>query len=179
MRSSLLFYTPGLLGRALLSSLKSTGCTKSSILVPAARCTSLGPSLPILRAVSNCAPSALPYSTKTDHQEHATPSGDKPEPATRPFSEIPMVKTFLGINFDVLRDPTRMADYMEEQVHKLGPIFRLTGAPGIPDMVCVVRPEDVETAFRVGDTHYPQRFPFYEWKQALKELNRPSGVFLQ
>jgi hypothetical protein len=61
----------------------------------------------------------------------------------------------------------------------IGNIFRLTGAPGMPKSVCVLDPQDIETAYRIGDTDYPERFPFSEWQGVRKELNRPAGVFFR
>lgn len=78
-----------------------------------------------------------------------------------------------------MKNPFKSNEYLEGQARKLGHIFRVTGAPGMPEMVCVLNPLDVETTYRVGDTDYPQRFPFNEWKEARKELNKPRGMFLE
>ena len=68
---------------------------------------------------------------------------------------------------------------MQEQAVKLGHLYKIVGTPGIPEMVVTVNPEDVEKVYRLGDTAYPMRFPFEEWKQARKELGQPWGIFLQ
>ena len=99
--------------------------------------------------------------------------------AARPYSEIPKTKTFLGLNMGTLKDPTQVGRYMQEQGDLLGPIYRLAGLPGFPEMVCLIDPKDVETVFRVGDNAYPQRFPFPEWVEARKELKMPIGLFLE
>ena len=85
----------------------------------------------------------------------------------------------LGLNIDMLKNPSQMADYMERTTKELGHIFKLPGLPAMPEFVCVVDPADVETVFRTGDTDYPMRFPFQDWVRARKELNQPSGMFLE
>lgn len=118
-------------------------------------------------------------------QEQAPPSAStKPglpgsAATAQPYSKIPKNKTFLGLNFEIMKDPRKVALYMEEQARKLGNIYRFGGVPGIPEMVVVLDPKDVETAFRVGDVDYPKRFPIWEWKAARKELQKPTGLFLE
>lgn len=111
---------------------------------------------------------------------HAIPTGTSNElQQPRPYSEIPKTKTILGLNVEMLQNPASVDKYMIQQIQKLGYIFRITGVPGMPEMLCVSSPRDVEAAYRVGDIEYPERFPFTEWKQARKELNRPLGLFLE
>ena len=131
------------------------------------------------RPVAVSSSTSHPYSTRSVHHDLATPTSNEPEPAARPFSEIPKTKTILGLNVELLKDPVMVSDYMERQAQELGPIYKVVGTPGMPDMVCVVSPQDAEKAFRAGDLDYPQRFPFHEWKQARKELNQPCGIFLK
>ena len=153
--------------------------------------------LPSARDASTCAeftravpsslpsPSTAPHSSRTPLQEHATPISLRPQAAAaatalpRPYSEIPKTKTVLGLNFDMLMDPHNAVNYMERQTRRLGHIFRLTGTPGVGEMVCVVEPQDVETVYRLGDAHYPERYPFLEWRQARNERNRSKGLFLE
>ena len=99
--------------------------------------------------------------------------------APRPYCKVPRTRTALGLNLDMFKDPFKSSQYMVEQVRLLGPIFKVTGLPGCPEMVVTVSPQDVETVYRNGDTHYPEKFSFREWKQALEELNRPLGLFLE
>ena len=114
------------------------------------------------------------------HEDKASLSPQNPELDTaRPYSEIPKTKTFLGLNLDVLRNPAQVGPYMREQADTLGPIFRLAGVPGIPEMVALMDVDDVERAFRAGDSGYPSRFPFTLWIESRKELRQPLGLFLE
>lgn len=80
----------------------------------------------------------------------------------------------------MMKDPSRLVDYMEQQVRELGFIFKLVGAPGLGEMVCIVDPKDVETVFRTGDANnYPMRFSITEWKVAREELKKPIGLVLE
>ena len=85
----------------------------------------------------------------------------------------------LGLNIDILRNPSLLADYMERSAKELGHIFRLVGLPGLTELVCVVDPVDVETAYRTGDNDYPMRFSLPDLIKARKELNRDLGMFLE
>ena len=132
--------------------------------------------LPILGpAISSSTPSALPQSNGTLNQEPAT----RPLQDAKPWSQVPKTKTTLGLNLELLRNPNKVYDYLQKQAQKLGYIFRLTGTPGLPEMVVVLNPKDVEAVFRVGDSDYPQRLPLYEWEEARKELKRSTGMFLE
>lgn len=165
-------------GRATVSAFKGRThqlASLHSLLGPTKSFTSSYPACPFIRAV----PSSLPLGPcRTLHQQQATPTCDEPQPP-RPYSEIPKTKTVLGLNLEVMRRPHNLEKYLIEQIQKLGYIFRITGIPGIPEMLCVMSPQDTEAAYRVGDIEYPERFPFTEWKQARKELNRPQGMFLE
>ena len=97
----------------------------------------------------------------------------------RPYSEIPKSKTFLGLNMQLLKDPTQMGKFIREQGNELGPIFRLTGVPGMPEMLCVLDTKDLEVVFRVGDNSYPRRLRNPERVEIRKELNQPLGIFLE
>ena len=114
------------------------------------------------------------------HQQQSSTSESSGQSAetTRPFSEIPKTKTTLGLNLEIMRDPSNVADHLTKAAHELGHIFRVVGTPGLPPMVCVVDPEDVATVFRVGDKDYPQRFRFEVWERARNELDIPFGMFL-
>ena len=109
------------------------------------------------------------------HYQEDPAASDRP---VRPYSEIPATKTTFGLNMELLKDPKKMPEYMEKQTKLHGSIYRLTGAPGLSELVCVTDPRDAETVFRMGDISTPMRFPFDEWKQARKELKKPMGLFL-
>ena len=129
----------------------------------------------IIRALSSSTPSALPQTNGTLNQEPAT----RPLQDAKPWSQVPKTKTTLGMNLELMKNPNKVYDYFQKQAEKLGYIFRLTGTPGLPEMVVVVNPKDVEAVFRVGDSDSPRRFPFYEWEEARKELKKPNGMFLE
>ena len=113
-------------------------------------------------------------------QKHtSTASNAAPSQQAQPYSKIPTTKTVLGLNLGMIKDPLKSSEYISEQVRLLGPIFKITGLPRRPDMVVTVNPQDVETVYRYGDKHYPERFPFDIWKQARVELNRSPGLFLE
>ena len=123
--------------------------------------------------------SASPQSSYPKNQQHKEqPSSANTSDTPRPYNEIPKTNTVLGLNLDVLKDSSNLVGNMEKSFHELGHIFKLAGIPGLPTMVCVVDPEDVEKAFRVGDKGYPERFSIWEWKEARKEANAPLGMFL-
>ena len=134
------------------------------------------------RATRGLVSSPYPHSSTSlpHHQQQSSTSESSGQSAetARPFSEIPKTKTTLGLNLEMMRDPSRVADYFTKAAHELGHIFRITGTPGLPPMLCVVDPEDVATVFRVGDKDYPQRFRFEVWERARNELDIPFGMFL-
>ena len=103
----------------------------------------------------------------------------EPQTGYKSYDDIPKTKTTLGLNVDLLKQPSQLADYMEKSARKLGPIFKLSGMPGLPEMLCVVDPKDVETVYRVGDKDYPKRMEFPDIKRAFEELDQPIGLFFQ
>ena len=112
-----------------------------------------------------------------DYQEDPAAS-DRP---VRPYSEIPATKTTFGLNLEVLKkiyNDNKPSEYLEKQTKLHGSIYRLTGAPGLSELVCVTDPRDAETVFRVGDHDIPKRLSLGEWKLARKELKKPMGLFL-
>ena len=130
------------------------------------------------------APPMIINTTTPKHTTTTTTAGangvaGKADAPSQPFSKIPRTKTLLGLNLGLLKDPVKSSQYMVEQVRLLGPIFKVTGLPGRPEMVVTVNPQDVEAVYRCGDMHYPERFPFKEWKQTREELKRPLGLFLE
>ena len=85
----------------------------------------------------------------------------------------------MGLNLGLFKDPLKSSHYMAEQFQLLGPIFRMTGVPGRPEMVVVMDPQDVEAVYHHGDADYPERLIFEEWKMARMELDKPLGLFLE
>ncbi len=170
--------------RFLFSAVKSCATPMSTAGRPAAPPTLLTPSpqrTPLIRTLSTSPSSLQPHFTPSLLQQQQQDKASSPPPPVeaRPYSEIPRTKTFLGLNWGMLKDPTRVAEFMREQGDELGSIFRIAGVPGLPEMVCIFDPKDVETAFRVGDSAYPRRFPIKEWTEARKELKHPTGLFLE
>jgi len=100
-----------------------------------------------------------------------------PEPL--PYKDIPSPKTFLNLNWDVIKNPTSLVENMEERVRSLGNIYVEKGIPGLPAMVVLTDPKDIETVYRAGDKGYPARFPMKIWVDSRDELKLPYGVFLQ
>lgn len=126
---------------------------------------------------------SLPHSSPLlcQHQTSSiTGTGDSPllPETARPYDEIPKTPTTLGLNLELIRRPFKIVDYFRRVAAELGPIFKVAGTPGLTSMVCVVHPKDVETVFRAGDTDYPERILVEVWRDSLKELNAPSGMFL-
>ena len=105
-----------------------------------------------------------------------TDSDNKP---ARPYEEIPKTKYFLGVNWEIMKKPYGLVDYLEKQVRTHGKIFRDKGGPGVPEVVYIVDPKDVELVYRAGDSGYPMRFPMTAWSQARDELKLPYGMFLE
>ena len=151
------FLRSSLAGRAILSSVKRSSLLDLPSLGPATRPA-------IIRTLSSSTSSAKSHSSKYD---------------AKPWSEIPKTRTTLGLNTKLMKNPFKMIEYLQEQNKSLGPVFRLTGTPGMPETVCAMNPEDVESVYRAGDTSYPQGFPFDLWKDARKELNQPLGMFFE
>ena len=131
------------------------------------------------RPLSISSHTAWPHSSTPTSKSQAAPLKNQEEGAPRPFSEIPKTKTVLGLNLEVMKDPFRITDYAEKTVHELGHIFRITGTPGIPSMVFVVDPKEIEKVYRLGDQDYPKRFPFDMWKKVREDLKIPFGIFLE
>lgn len=134
---------------------------------------SFSPSLSPAPCISTTFPSRGLSSSLPHYQDPA--ASDR---TVRPYSEIPSTKTTLGLNMDLVKDPKNMPKYMEKQTRLHGNIYRLTGAPGMPELLCVTDPRDAETVFRAGDTDIPKRFSMEEWKLVRKELKKPTGLFL-
>lgn len=88
------------------------------------------PKLPPLSLTSSRTLSSSQLSPNQQGQV-ASPTATKPEKAPRAYSEIPKCKTILGLNLAMMKDPSRLVDYMEQQVRELGFIFKLVGAPGL------------------------------------------------
>ena len=137
---------------------------------------------PLKRAFTNSVSSLQPHVTPSfcqkPHQEKVCLPPNPELETARPFDEIPRTKTFLGLNTQLMKEPTQMARYLTEQGDKLGSIFCLVGIPGLPDSLCLLDPKDVETVFRAEDSTYPRRLPIPDWVKARKELNMPIGLFL-
>ena len=113
------------------------------------------------------------------HQQQTSPSEPSQSVETaRPYSEIPKTKTTFGLNLELMRDPTKFADVLTRVASELGHIFRIVGVPGMPPMVCVLDPKDVEAVYRVGDSDYPERLRFESWEKAREELGIPFPMFL-
>ena len=97
----------------------------------------------------------------------------------RPYEDIPSPKTFLNLNWKVLKNPAGLVQNMEERVRSLGNIYVEKGIPGMPESVILVDPKGIETVYRAGDKGYPKRFPFPLWIDTREELNIPYGMFLE
>ena len=97
----------------------------------------------------------------------------------RPYNEVPRPKNFLNVNWDVVKNPLGLADHMEKRVKSYGKIYKEKGFPGLPELLFIVDPKDIEKVFRAGDKEYPQRFQLPEWTQARDELHLPYGMFLE
>ena len=139
----------------------------------------VAPPTSVIRGLHSSASPLQPHATSL-LQHGASPSLQSPEmAAAKPYSEIPKNKTFLGLNWEFMKDPTQAAQFFRKLGDSLGPIVRLVGAPGLPEMVMVLDPKDTEAVFRAADNTYPQRFPIQEWIDARKELNQPIGLFLE
>ena len=132
------------------------------------------------RATRGLVSSPYPHSSTSlphcQQQSSTSESSGQSAETARPFSEIPKTKTTLGLNLEVMRDPSRVADYLTKAARELGHIFRVVGIPSLPPMLCVLDPEDVATVFRVVDKDYPQRFRFKVWERAWNELEIPLGM---
>jgi hypothetical protein len=125
-------------------------------------------------------PSVLPQPTRVLSSSGSTVTATSSSyQDAKPWNDIPKTKTTLGLNVEMMKSPLKGHKYMQRQAQELGNIFRATGVPSMPELVCVMDPHDIETVYRAGDTGYPERFPFYEWQEARKELNKPTGVFME
>lgn len=73
--------------------------------------------------------------------------------------------------------PSQTVSFTRERVENFGKIFREKLAPGLPEFLFVLDPEDVAEVFR-ADGKYPRRLPFSDWINVRNELNIPHGLFL-
>ena len=172
--------------RELLTSLQRSF---SSLLRPATRNAVAAPSYRVMiqqssttKALSTSPHIAWPHSSTHTTESQGASSIQKEvdqEPPIHPYSEIPKTKTFMGLNLEVMKDPSRLPEYTEKMVHEVGNIFKMTGVPGLPEMLFVIDPKDVEKVYRLGDQEYPTRLPFNELKQVRDELKVPYGMFLE
>lgn len=94
----------------------------------------------------------------------------------RPYSEIPSINV-LRLRMKLLWDSSDSANDLRAAVDELGCIFNLT-IPGMPQMVCVVDPKDIEAVFRAGDNDHPERMQIKEWIRSRKETNSPLGLVM-
>ncbi len=113
-----------------------------------------------------------PPSSDGNHQSSSPP-------AVRQYNEIPKPKFFLGVNWELIKNPKILVEYVAKQVRQYGKIYRDKGFPGIPEFLYVADPNDIEKVFRVGDKGYPMRFPIKAWRKARDELKLPYGMFLE
>ena len=97
----------------------------------------------------------------------------------RPYNEVPRPKNFLNVNWDVIKNPLGFADHMEKRVKSYGKIYKEKGLPGLPELLFIVDPKDIEKVYRAGDKEYPQRFQFLEWMQSRDELHIPYGMVFE
>ena len=106
-------------------------------------------------------------------------STDRPPAATIPYKKIPKTKCFLGINWELIRNPYSLVEYLEKQVKVYGKIFRDQAVPFVPAYLYIFDPKDVEVVFRMGDKGHPKRYPMKIWKDVCDELKLPHGLFLK
>ena len=116
-----------------------------------------------------------------------TPQSPQPQPhlrpeevAVKPYDAIPTPKRIplLGISTDFMKfSPTKAPLFIQQRVEQLGKIYREKAAPGLPEFLFVLDPEDVSKVFRADGKH-PRRFPLTEWTTVKKENNIPIGLFL-
>ena len=174
--------------RELLTPLQRSFSNIPSLLRPATKNAVATPSYRVIqqssttKALSTSPHIAWPhYSTPTAKSQGASSIQKEvdQEPPLRPYSEIPKTKTFMGLNLEVIKDPSRLSNYTEKMVHEVGNIFKMTGVPGLPEMLFVIDPKDVEKVYRSGDQEYPMRIPVNELKQVRDELKVPYGMFLE
>lgn len=98
----------------------------------------------------------------------------------KPFDAIPTPKRIpvLNISRDFVKfTPSRAVQFVQERVQQYGKLFREKSAPGLPEFLFVLDPEDVAKVFR-ADGRYPRRFPLWEWIVVRKQFNIPIGLFL-
>ena len=111
-------------------------------------------------------------------QPHLRPE----EVVVKPYDAIPTPKRIplLGISTDFMKfSPTKASLFIQQRVEQLGNIYRevILSAPGLPEFLFVLDPEDVSKVFRADGKH-PRRFPLTEWTTVKKENNIPIGLFL-
>ena len=97
----------------------------------------------------------------------------------RLYQDIPSPKTFLSLNWEVLKNPSKLIENIEDRVRSLGSVYIEKGIPGMPEFVVLVDPKDIETVYRAGDKGYPKRFPLTIWTDTREELKLPYGIFLE
>ena len=68
------------------------------------------------------------------------------------------------------RDPLRIHKVVARRVTEYGRLYKEKMAPGLPEMVFVCDPDDVETVFR-GSGKYPQRLPMDFLRISREQLN--------
>ena len=98
----------------------------------------------------------------------------------KPFDAIPTPKRIPVLNVSrgfTKFSPSRAVQLVQERVQEFGKLFREKSAPGLPEFLFVLDPEDVAKVFR-ADGRYPRRFPLWEWTVVRKKLNIPIGLFL-
>ena len=125
------------------------------------------------------------YTQQPQIQPHPPPPSADPNSTnrnadTKPFDAIPTAKRIpiLGFSYDFMKlPPTNLTRLVEHRVKQFGKIFREKFAPGLPDMLFVLDPEDVAAVFR-ADGRYPRRPLMAEWIAVRKELNIPLGLVL-
>ena len=132
------------------------------------------------RAIRSATPAIIRTSTSSAKSHSSKDHLNQEQLANaKPWSEIPKTKTTLGVNTELMKNPFKMIEYLQEQNKSLGPVFRLTGTPGMPETVCAMNLEDVESVYRAGDTSYPRGFLFAMLIDARKELNQPLGMIFE
>ena len=84
----------------------------------------------------------------------------------------------MGFSYDFLNfSPSKIDKLVQERIKQYGMLYREKFAPGLPEFLFVLDPEDVAKVFRADGKH-PMRFPITEWTDVRKEVNIPLGLFL-
>ena len=145
----------------------------------------LGSSLPQHCPLSASHSTVQPQRNLTSDQQNVPKSSESSSKeaeyaSAKPFDAIPAYEKIplLGISRDFTKfSPSKAVQFIEMRVGQLGKIFREKSAPGLPEFVFVVDPEDVAKVFR-ADGRHPRRFQIKEWTDVRKELDIPLGLFL-